>query len=279
MPVELAPAYLKKTRELIKKYDIKPNKALGQNFLVSGEAVRRIIEALEPDGRNVLEIGPGLGILTEEIAKRASSAAAVEIDASMVNVLRNELGNYNNLAVIHSDFLKVDHEKIREMLGEQIAVAGNLPYYITTPIATSLLTSRLAPETIVLTVQREAAQRFFARPGERVYGPLAALSQTAYDISPVMRISASGFYPAPEVDSAVVKLSRRHGPLPDMGAFSSFLQTAFSMRRKTLGNNLNGIVSREETARILESMGLPADSRAEMLSPSELAEFSARIGR
>lgn len=266
--------------ELLKKYGLRPNKALGQNFLRDGEAIGRIVAHLRPEGRNILEIGPGLGAITREICKRADRVLAVEIDASMASVLASELSEFPNLTVLCSDFLKTDKSMLQETLGANFSVAGNLPYYITTPIVMDLLAFCPAAEQMILTVQAEAAQRFFARPKDRVYGPLTVLSQTAYDINLVMRLPPSCFFPAPEVNSSVVELVRKPENNIDMRAFTEMLQAAFSMRRKTLANNLGAknMLSREDTAKHLQKMGLPADARAESLSPSQLADFAVHAG-
>jgi 16S rRNA (adenine1518-N6/adenine1519-N6)-dimethyltransferase len=242
--------------------------------------VERIIGSLRPEGKNILEIGPGLGAITREICEKAERVLAVEIDALLAKALKTELAEFGNLTVICSDFLKTDSGTIREVLGEEFSVAGNLPYYIMTPIVTELLVMSPASERMVFTVQAEAAERFFAGPKDRVYGPLTVLSQTAYDAELVMNVRPEGFFPAPDVSSAIVELRRKPGKSADMASFQKILQAAFSMRRKTLANNLfaNNMASKEETAAVLKAMGYPEDARAESMTPSDLLNFAVRSG-
>jgi 16S rRNA (adenine1518-N6/adenine1519-N6)-dimethyltransferase len=267
-------------RGLLKKYGIRPNKALGQNFLCDPLAAGCVIDNLLSEGKRVLEIGPGLGAITREICAGADRVLAVEIDSRMADVLETELSEFRNLTVVCSDFLKTDIGLIRKILGDGFIVAGNLPYYITTPIVTKLLTMAPAAERMVLMVQSEAADRFFAGPKDRVYGPLTVLSQTAYDAELVMHVPPTSFFPVPDVSSAIIRFDRKPEKGTDMASFSAILKAAFSMRRKTLANSLfaNNMASKEETAAALKFMGYPEDARAESLTPADLLEFSVRMG-
>lgn len=247
--------------EALRSLGTKPNRALGQNFCIDEALLMHI--AAQVDGLDVLEIGPGLGALTAPLLKRARRVLAVEKDAAMVYYLGERFAGEPRFTVAHGDILRFD---IEAELGEPFAVAGNLPYYITTPIAELLLP--LLPCTMVLMVQREAAERFFARQGERVYGPVAIMAQLYYDAARLAEVPRTAYYPQPEVDSTVLLLQRKPAP-PALPApvFFAFLNRAFAMRRKTLYNNLSRDV---RVLGALEALGLPENARAEALSPEQL---------
>ena len=289
---------------------LKPNRALGQNFCVDEVRLAAIADAACVDGLPVLEIGPGLGALTEPLLLRAARVVAVEKDAAMAELLRARLGGAADASTAAKDAVPADIPRARlggaadastaakdavpadiprarlevytadilrfdiaaAMEGKDFCAVGNLPYYITTPIAERLLS--LLPQSMTLMVQREAADRFLAVPGERVYGPVAVLARTYYAVSCVMDVPRSCYYPQPEVDSAVVRLVRRAAlPAADPAAFQAFLARAFAMRRKTLFNNL---ARDARAAAALSTLGLPADARAEALTPGALlAVFGA----
>ena len=251
------------------RYNLAPSKSLGQNFLVDAETVGRIADAAGIDGRDVLEIGPGLGALTRALLSRAASVVAVEKDARLAAVLP-QLCPSERLTVRCEDFLKTD--VLRIMDGNSFSAVGNLPYYVTTAISEKLLL--LLPESATLMVQKEAAERFFAAPGARVYGPLAALAQQYYEIAPVLDVPRACFYPQPNVDSAVVRLVCKQTPpaLPPK-VFFTFLNRAFAMRRKTLRNNFPGAPAAEALA----ALGLPENARAESLTPEQLMRLCERL--
>ena len=209
----------------------------------------------------MLEIGPGTGALTQGLLARAAFLAAVEKDGRLCDILRERFGE--RLTLLHADALDAD---IPALMGLQPWHAvGNLPYYATTPIVLRLLS--LLPESMTLMVQKEAAERFFAQPKDRVYGPVAVACACFYDAEPVLNAPRDCFRPAPEVDSIVVRLSRNTRPAPDAAKFLSFLKQAFSMRRKTLYNN----VSRDQRVlQTLENLGFASDARAEALPPEAL---------
>ena len=254
---------------------LRPNRALGQNFFVDGARLDAIVDAAGIDGKAVLEIGPGMGALTERLAERAARVVAVEKDAAMAALLRERLAGAENLTVETADILRFPIAEAMGAAGAEagaFSVVGNLPYYITTPIAERLL--QLLPASMTLMVQREAAERFFAAPGERVYGPLSVMTGVCCEARRVMEVPRTCYYPQPEVDSTVVRLVRREAAkgVP-AAAFFAFLNRAFSMRRKTLFNNLG----REKgVAETLAALGLPAGVRAEALEPQELFEIFLR---
>ena len=303
---------------------LRPNAALGQNFCVDEARLAAIVDAADVAGRPVLEVGPGLGALTEPLLARAARVVAVEKDAALAALLSRRLAAAGaRLAVYTADILRFDVAAAMEAApaapgnpaapggshnpaapggshspaaagapggsapgnpaapgsfhspgapGAAFCVAGNLPYYITTPIVERLLP--LLPLSLTLMVQREAAARFSAGPGARVYGPVAVFSQLYYTVRHVMDVPRESYYPQPDVDSSVVHLARRDA-LPDAepAALLAFLHRAFAMRRKTLWNNL---ARAPQAAAALAALDLPADVRAEALPPAALlAVFQA----
>lgn len=303
---------------------LRPNAALGQNFCVDEARLAAIVDAADVAGRPVLEVGPGLGALTEPLLARAARVVAVEKDAALAALLSRRLAAAGaRLAVYTADILRFDVAAAMEAApaapgnpaapggshnpaapggshspaapgapggsapgnpaapgsfhsssapGAAFCVAGNLPYYITTPIVERLLP--LLPLSLTLMVQREAAARFSAGPGARVYGPVAVFSQLYYTVRHVMDVPRESYYPQPEVDSSVVHLARRDAlPAAEPAALLAFLHLAFAMRRKTLWNNL---ARAPQAAAALAALGLPADVRAEALPPAALlAVFQA----
>lgn len=238
-----------------------PNKALGQNFLSSVSIIDAILEQAQAEGRRVLEIGPGTGALTEGLLSRAAFLAAVEKDGRLCELLQERFGE--RLTLLHADVLDAD---IPALMGDSPWHAvGNLPYYATTPIVLRLLS--LLPESMTLMVQKEAADRFFATAKDRVYGPVAVITGCCYNAKVVVNAPRSCFTPPPEVDSVVVRLERNTRAVSDGAAFLTFLKQAFSMRRKTLYNNLN---KDERVLPALAALGCNADIRAEALSPEQL---------
>ncbi len=249
-------------KERLKHLEIKANKALGQNFFRDADELEAILDFVEVSGKNVLEIGAGLGALTNGLLERGANVIAVEKDAAMVRIL-DETFDKERLKIIHKDFLDVDIASLE--LGENSVCMGNLPYYVTTPIAMHVVMSNVAFSHVLFMVQREAAERFVAAPKAKVYGPLAVATALQYDAKIVMDLSPKSYFPAPDVHSSIVLLERKAEPL-DAG-FLSFIKTVFAMRRKTLANNLSSY----DKAAVMDALAkFPPSVRAEALSPEEL---------
>jgi len=252
-----------------------PNKALGQNFLVDGEALDSILEAARIEGKAVLEIGPGLGALSDGILARASRAAAVELDAALCSHLRARFACAWTL--FHADFLRCDLQAVHESLGGgPFCVLGNLPYYITTPACMRLLTSGLPIESMTLMLQKEAAARFFALPGTRAYGPMGILAQLYFDVESVCTLPPRSFYPQPAVDSQVIHLKR--GTRPYDSRLPRLLEAAFRMRRKTIFNNLKAVQG--ESAKLeaaLSACSVAPGARAEALAPETFVSLAQAL--
>lgn len=241
-----------------------PNKALGQNFLVDKTAVARIIELADVRGRRVLEIGPGTGAITGGLCDAAAAVLAVELDARLAAALPPR----DNLTVLCRDILDTDLGEAAEILGGAFRVAANLPYHITTPVAVKLALCP-AVERVTLMVQREAAGRFFAGPGDRQYGPMAALYGRYFSGNIAFTLTPAAFSPRPDVDSAVVCLERTS--VGGEAAFYALCRAAFAQRRKTLYNNLAARFGGDAARAAIERCGLAPAVRAEKLSPDALA--------
>ena len=280
------------TLEIIKKYGFGFQKRFGQNFLIDGNVVEKIVrEAGITKDDFVLEIGPGIGTMTQILCENAREVAAVEIDKNLIPILAETLAPYDNVSVINEDILKVDVRKLAEEKndGRPIKVVANLPYYITTPIIMGLFESHVPLESITIMVQKEVAQRMQVGPGTKDYGALSLAVQFYADAQIVLKVPASCFMPRLNVDSAVIKLVR-HEDAPvkvkDEQFMFRVIRAAFNQRRKTLANSLansselNGsghACTREDVTTALEAMGLPAGIRGEALTLAQFGELADRL--
>ncbi len=277
-----------KTKEVLAKYNMSAKKKFGQNFLIDSHVLEGIVEAAGvTDEDLVLEIGPGIGSLTQYLAEAAGKVVAVEIDKTLLPVLADTLSEYDNVTVINQDILKVDLDEIvSENGGRPIKVVANLPYYITTPIIMKLFESRARIESITVMVQKEVADRMAAGPGGKDYGSLSlAVGYYAKAVT-VMDVPPSSFIPQPNVGSAVVNLSRYTEPrvkVQDEKRLFEIVRTAFNQRRKTLSNSLSNNpslgVSRQEVADALLKMGVDEKARGEILTLEQFAELSDILQR
>ncbi len=258
-------------RELFRDSGRRANRALGQNFCTDGALLERAARAALPSPCPVVEIGPGLGALTEELLKRAASVTAVEKDAFLAETLRALLPD-ERLKIVHADALKTDLASFGPV--EETVIAGNLPYYITTPLLRKILP--LLPVRCLFMLQKEASDRLFAVPGSKIYGPTSVLSETYYVTELLSDVPESGFYPQPDVRSACVLLERIPSALslPRPDGFLRFVTAAFSMRRKTLPNNFPG---NRAVPDALGRLGFPETVRAEDLSPDDFMRLYTLI--
>ena len=265
-------------RSLLSKHGFSFSKALGQNFLINPSVSPRMAKACGADkNTGVLEIGPGIGVLTRELAALAARVAAIEIDPRLLPVLNETLADFPNAKVIHGDVMKLDLQNIiaREFGGLKTVICANLPYYITSPVLMKLLESRLSVESITVMVQKEAADRICALPGTRECGAVT-LAVWYYSIpKKLFSVSRGSFMPAPKVDSAVIKLDIRKSPpveVRDEKAMFRLIRAAFAQRRKTLANSLTAAgLTREQTISLLDKAGIPRQSRAEQLTLEQFA--------
>lgn len=266
------------TNHILKTFKLRADKRLGQNFLVEESVVRRIAEAAElSPGETVLEIGPGIGTLTQQLALTGADVVAVELDKRLIPVLSHTVGGYENVRVVQGDILKVD---IPEVVGKPtFKVAANLPYYITTPIIMNLLEQRLPVERLVVMVQKEVAQRMTASPGGRDYGAISVAMQYYTEPKIAFIVKAGSFMPAPKVDSTVMVCKRREKPpvdVPDEKIFFRTVAAAFSVRRKMLSNalkNMGGLTG-DQVKDWLERSGIDPKRRAETLSLEDFASLA-----
>ncbi len=267
--------------ELLKKYQLAPLKKLGQNFLRDENIVNKIAQAAVQPGENALEIGPGLGVLTQALARRAKKVVAVEIDKGMVQVLSQTLDGLENTQVLWQDFLKADLQEIaREHFGsEPFAVVGNLPYYITSKCLLAVLEAQAPVLRFTAMVQKEVAERLMAGPGDANYGAITASVAYYGRVRQMFQVSRSCFLPAPDVDSAVIGIEPRAQFDVPREDYTRIVRGLFAQRRKTLQNNMkNSLQMKNEQIQLaLEEAQIPANSRAENLSPEDFAKLAKII--
>ena len=265
--------------ELLRQYGLRPDKRLGQNFLIDPAALERVMEAagVEPAAA-VLEVGPGLGSLTRLLAARARKVVAVELDSKLIPALESVLAPYSNAQVVQGDILALNPAEL--MAGEAgYLVVANIPYYITSALIRHLLEAGVKPRRLALTVQREVAERIVAGPGEM---SLLALSVQVYGQPKIKaRIPAGAFYPAPKVESAVVRVDLYDQPAipePHLASFFRLAKAGFSQKRKTLRNALAGGMhwAPQQAAEFLQSAGIDPQRRAETLSLEEWGRLAER---
>lgn len=260
-----------------KRFGIHMSKKLGQNFLIRRSVVDEIVAAAElTAGEPVLEIGPGIGTLTQGLAQSGAAVTAVELDRRLLEVLDTTLAQYNNVRIIHGDVLKVNIPEI--MNHKPFKVVANLPYYITTPIIMSLLEMKLPIERLVVMVQREVAERMVAQPGTKAYGALSVAVQYYTEPSIVMDVPPRAFMPAPEVTSAVICCRLREKPpveVVDEKLFFRVVKAAFAQRRKTFSNTMKTTgLDKETIASVLEKANIDGARRGETFSLQELADVA-----
>lgn len=271
------------TKELIKKYGIKLTKSLGQNFLTDDTVVRRIVDTAEITKDDlVMEIGPGIGSMTGELASRAGQVIAVEIDKYLIPALKDNLKEFSNLEIINQDIMKVNVREITDSgHNMRMKVVANLPYYITTPIIMKLLEEENDIELMVFMVQKEVAQRMVAKPGGKDYGALSVAVQYYAQPEMVFDVPPHCFVPQPEVDSTIIKLKKNTTPpvsLKDKDMFFKVVKASFGQRRKTLLNALTNSggfnKSKEEIREILINLNINENARGETLSIEQFASLS-----
>ena len=265
------------TQHILNRFKLRADKKLGQNFLIDENVVHQIVAAAElSEADTVLEVGPGIGTLTQGLAESKARVVAVELDTRLLLVLATTLNGYDNVRVVHGDILKVN---IMEEVGApSFKVCANLPYYITTPIIFALLEKRLPMERLVAMVQKEVAERMAAQPGGKEYGALSVAIQYYTEPKIAFIVPPTSFIPAPAVDSAVIVCKRREKPpveVCDEGLFFRVVKAAFSLRRKMLSNSLKNMgIKSEQVAKWLELAGVDGKRRAETLSLEDFAKLT-----
>lgn len=260
-----------KPRDYFSAENARPSKSLGQNFITDKRVIERIVSGAEiTSGDEVLEIGPGLGALTFALARKAARVVAVEKDARLAERLRTLLPEWPNVELVCGDALDVDFGALYK--GRRLKVAANLPYSVSSPILVRLLRDRALFSALVLMLQLEVGERISSPPGGKEYGSLSVLIQTYFDVRMLFRVHPSSFWPAPKVDSLVLKLTplpEPRVPIADEAAYERILRAAFSSRRKMLGNSLGSAFKKGAADRILAAAGVDRTRRAETLSVEE----------
>ncbi|USK70358.1 16S rRNA (adenine(1518)-N(6)/adenine(1519)-N(6))-dimethyltransferase RsmA [Peribacillus asahii] len=275
-----------RTKEILKKYGFSFKKSLGQNFLIDTNILHRIVDFAElTEESGAIEIGPGIGALTEQLAKRSKKVTAFEIDQRLLPILADTLSPYQNVKIIHQDILKAD---VQQVISEEFAgirdlmVVANLPYYVTTPIILKLLADRLPIRGIVCMLQKEVADRIAAKPSTKEYGSLSIAIQYYTEAETVMIVPKTVFMPQPNVDSAVIRLTKREKPLVEVKDEEFLFQVtraSFAQRRKTILNNLSsqlpsGKEKKEQIIEALEETGIDPTRRGETLTIEEFGRLS-----
>lgn len=273
-----SPSYVK---EVLSSHGFKFSKSLGQNFLIDGNIVRKIVsESNITKDDYVLEIGPGMGTLTEELGLRAKKVVAVELDDSLLPILDQTLAAYDNIEIVHGDILKIDLPKLIEekLNGGPVKVVANLPYYVTTPIIAKLIEEGLNLESVTVMVQKEVADRMASKPGSKVYGSLSVFVNFYSDPKVIVKVPKTVFMPQPKIDSSVIKLTlKKELPDIDREKFFKVVKAAFSKRRKTIINCLSSYgfdIDKETIRKALESLDINPEERAENLSVEEFMNIS-----
>lgn len=266
-------------KELLSRHGFSFSKALGQNFLVNPSVCPRMAESCGAgQGVGVLEIGPGIGVLTQELCQLADKVVAVELDKRLLPVLGETLAEFDNIRIVNADVLKLDLNRLiaEEFDGLEVVVCANLPYYITSPVIMKLLEDRLPVKAITVMVQKEAAQRICAPVGSRESGAVTVSVNYYAEPELLFHVSAGSFMPAPKVDSAVIRLNVREKPPVDADKekFFAVVKASFGQRRKVIANSLSaGLgMGKEKVLAILERAGVPQNTRAEAL---RLEDFAA----
>lgn len=278
-----------RTVEVLQKYQFNIQKKYGQNFLIEPRVLETIVDAAQIQAEDcVLEIGPGIGTMTQYLAEQAREVVAVEIDKALIPILQDTLSEYPNVTIINEDILKVDLEKLvkEKNDGRPVKVVANLPYYITTPIIMQLFESHVPLHSITIMVQTEVAQRMQVGPGTKDYGALSLAVQYYSRPEIITHVPPSCFIPRPNVGSTVIRLTRYEKPpveAADEGFLFSLIRASFNQRRKTLVNGLSNAsglnLSKVQVTEALEQMGLPANVRGETFTLEQFARLSELLYR
>ncbi|MGF0109998.1 MULTISPECIES: 16S rRNA (adenine(1518)-N(6)/adenine(1519)-N(6))-dimethyltransferase RsmA [unclassified Clostridium] len=272
-----------KTAELVKKYNFKFSKSLGQNFLIDDSVPRDIVSGAEVDENDlVIEIGPGVGTLTAQLLNKAKKVVAIELDNDLIPILTQEIGDNPKFTLIHNDALKVN---FNEVIGEEksVKLVANLPYYVTTPIIVKLLKEKYNFKSLTIMIQKEVAERMNAEPGNKDYGSLSLLVQYYCNTRIIRKVPPQCFIPRPKVDSIVIRLDRLEEPkvkVENEKLFFEIIRSSFNMRRKTLWNGVKNIgLSKESLELAFKEANVDPKRRGETLTINEFAILSDKIDK
>lgn len=265
------------TKYIMKKYNIYANKKLGQNFLIDENVVNTIIDKSDISKNDlIIEIGPGLGVLTKKLLENVKKVICIELDNKMIEVLKDRFSLYNNLEIINADILKVD---ITKLIGgyENVKVIANLPYYITTPIIMKLLEEELNIKTVTVMVQKEVAERLVSSTGESNAGAITHTIRYYTIPEIILDVSRNSFIPIPEVESSIIKLNILKEPsvkVKDKKLLFKIIKIAYMQRRKTFVNAISSIINKDDAKKILIDLGLMVDIRGEKITLEQFAKIS-----
>lgn len=272
-----------KTAELVKKYNFKFSKSLGQNFLVDDSVPRDIVSGAEVDENDlIIEIGPGVGTLTAQLLNKAKKVIAIELDNDLIPILKQEIGDNPKFELIHKDALKVN---FNEIIGDEksVKLVANLPYYVTTPIIVKLLKENYNFKSLTIMIQKEVAERMNAGPGTKDYGALSLLVQYYCNTEIIRRVPPQCFIPRPKVDSIVIRLDRLSEPkvnVENEKLFFEIIRSSFNMRRKTLWNGVKNIgLAKESLELAFDEANIDPKRRGETLTIEEFATLSDKINK
>jgi len=269
--------------DILNKHNFKFNKAYGQNFIFDTNLLRSIVDKVDVTGKTVLEIGPGAGTLTAIIAEKASRVVAYEIDRNLQPILEENLSRFNNVEVVFGDIMKFDMSDIEDKLGNDYIMVANLPYYITTPIIFKFLENATRLQSMSIMVQKEVADRLVAKPNTKDYGAITASIDYRANASIIKNVNRNMFTPAPNVDSAIVKIDfdTSKYDIINTKILDDTIKSVFAMRRKTIENNLKFSfkISSELVNQIVSEAGLRSGLRGETLSTQELVTLANTIAR
>lgn len=273
--------YSPKTIKLIQDlYGFKFTKSLGQNFLIDKNFVDKIIDLSEVDGENILEIGPGIGTISQEMAKTCKKLVVIEIDKTLTPILKDNLGDFSNVDIINADILKIDLDKVikEHFNGESFKVVSNLPYYITTPIIEKLVENDLPCKDMTIMVQKEVADRMKADEKVKDYSSLSVFIKFYANLINGFKVPKSVFMPQPKIDSQVLKLDLRiYDEDVDRNTLFKLVRAGFNKRRKTILNSLSSVAEKEELKEVFEKLGLKENLRAENLSLDDFINISNEL--
>lgn len=274
---------VEKTKEIINHFNFRFNKNFGQNFLINEEVLKKTIGGMNLGQDNcVIEIGPGIGTLTQEMAKNCKRVVAIEIDETLIPVLEETLRDYDNVKIIHNDALKVDFNNLINEEGlENVKIAANLPYYVTTPVIIKIFNEKPPVESMTLMLQKEAGDRIMAEPNTDEYGVISTLVQYYAEVERVCTVPPSSFIPQPRVESVVLNISIRREPkvkVMDEGLLFRIIKASFNMRRKTLWNVLKQTgLSEDKLKEAFEASSIDPKRRGETLSLEEFGRLSDEV--
>ncbi|MEG1002495.1 MAG: 16S rRNA (adenine(1518)-N(6)/adenine(1519)-N(6))-dimethyltransferase RsmA [Clostridium sp.] len=270
-----------KTQELVKKYNFRFSKSLGQNFLIDDSVLNDIVKGADVNEEDfVIEIGPGVGTLTAHLLNNAKKVTSIELDSDLIPILQEELGDNEKFSLIHKDALKVD---FNEVIGDEksVKLVANLPYYVTTPIIVNLLKKGYNFKSLTIMIQKEVAERIDAEPNCKEYGALSLLVQYYCNTEIIRKVAPSSFMPRPKVESIVIRLDRLEEPRVkpiDEALMFEIIRNSFNMRRKTLWNGVKNMgVNKDDLKKAFEEAGIDTKRRGETLSLEEFAELSNKI--